>query len=109
MVFTAPGIPMLFKGQEFLEGEWFRDTVPLDWDQRDEFHGIVRLYRALIWLRLTRAGFTLALRRLHPRATSRITHVWPPQPPLGTRANQRTTSWSPPTPPPSRRMATSSA
>ena len=35
MVFTAPGIPMLFQGQEFLEGGWFRDTVPLDWDQRD--------------------------------------------------------------------------
>jgi 1,4-alpha-glucan branching enzyme len=30
MVFTAPGIPMLFQGQEFLEGEWFRDTVPLE-------------------------------------------------------------------------------
>jgi len=33
MVFTAPGIPMLFQGQEFLEGGWFRDTVPVDWDQ----------------------------------------------------------------------------
>src|SRR4029077_5410761 len=33
MGFTAPGIPMLFQGQEFLEGEWFRDTVPVDWDQ----------------------------------------------------------------------------
>ena len=28
MVFTAPGIPVLFQGQEFLAGEWFRDTVP---------------------------------------------------------------------------------
>jgi len=61
MVFTAPGIPMLFQGQEFLEGEWFRDTVPLDWDQRDEFHGIVRLYRDLIRLRLNRGGFTRGL------------------------------------------------
>ena len=61
MVFTAPGIPMLFQGQEFLEGEWFRDTVPLDWDQRDEFHGIVRLYRDLIRLRLNRDGFTRGL------------------------------------------------
>jgi 1,4-alpha-glucan branching enzyme len=51
LVFTAPGIPMLFQGQEFLEGEWFRDTVPLDWDKRDEFRGIVRLYRDLIRLR----------------------------------------------------------
>jgi 1,4-alpha-glucan branching enzyme len=61
MVFTAPGIPMLFQGQEFLEGDWFRDTVPLDWDQRDEFHGIVRLYRDLIRLRLNHDGFTRGL------------------------------------------------
>jgi 1,4-alpha-glucan branching enzyme len=61
MVFTAPGIPMLFQGQEFLEDGWFRDTVPVDWDQRDEFHGIVRLYRDLIRLRLNRDGFTRGL------------------------------------------------
>ena len=58
LVFTAPGIPMLFQGQEFLEGEWFRDTVPLDWDKREEFRGIVRLYRDLIRLRLNRGGHT---------------------------------------------------
>lgn len=61
MVLTAPGIPMLFQGQEFLEGGWFRDTVPVDWDQRDEFYGIVRLYRDLIRLRLNRDGFTRGL------------------------------------------------
>jgi 1,4-alpha-glucan branching enzyme len=61
LVFTAPGIPMLFQGQEFLEGEWFRDTVPVDWDQRDEFRGIVRLYRDLIRLRLNRDGCTHGL------------------------------------------------
>jgi 1,4-alpha-glucan branching enzyme len=61
MVFTAPGIPMIFQGQEFLEGGWFRDTVPVDWDQSDEFHGIVRLYRDLIRLRLNREGFTRGL------------------------------------------------
>jgi 1,4-alpha-glucan branching enzyme len=61
MVFTAPGIPLLFQGQEFLEGEWFRDTVPVDWEQNDEFHGIVRLYRDLIRLRLNRDGFTRGL------------------------------------------------
>jgi 1,4-alpha-glucan branching enzyme len=61
MVFTAPGIPMLFQGQEFLEGEWFRDTVPLDWDQRDNFQGILRLYRDLVRLRLNRDGFTRGL------------------------------------------------
>jgi 1,4-alpha-glucan branching enzyme len=61
LVFTAPGIPMIFQGQEFLQGEWFRDTVPLDWDQNDEFRGIVRLYRDLIHLRLNRNGCTRGL------------------------------------------------
>lgn len=61
MVFTAPGIPMLFQGQEFLEGGTFRDTVPVEWDQRDEFHGIVRLYRDLIRIRLNRSGRTRGL------------------------------------------------
>jgi 1,4-alpha-glucan branching enzyme len=61
LVFTAPGIPMLFQGQEFLQGEWFRDDVPLDWDQRQEYRGIVRLYRDLISLRLNRQGLTRGL------------------------------------------------
>lgn len=61
MVFVAPGIPMLFQGQEFLEGAWFRDTVPVDWDQRDEFRGIVRLYRDLIRLRLNKEGVSRGL------------------------------------------------
>jgi 1,4-alpha-glucan branching enzyme len=61
LMFTTPGIPMLFQGQEFLQGEWFQDTVPLDWDQSESFRGIVRLYRDLIRLRLDRAGHTRGL------------------------------------------------
>ena len=61
MIFTSPGITMLFQGQEFLEGGWFRDTVPVDWDQRDEFHGIVRLYRDLIRLRRNLDGHSHGL------------------------------------------------
>lgn len=58
MVLTAPGIPMLFQGQEFLQGGWFRDDVPLDWSLDDEYHGIVRLYRDLVALRRNFAGRT---------------------------------------------------
>ena len=83
MVFTAPGIPMLFQGQEFLEGEYFRDTVPLDWDQVDEFSGIVRLYRDLIRLRLNRDGFTrglcgqfLQVHHLHDQCKVLAYHRW---------------------------------
>jgi 1,4-alpha-glucan branching enzyme len=61
LMLTAPGIPMLFQGQEFLEGEWFQDTVPLDWDQAEDFRGIVRLYRDMIRLRLNKDGRTRGL------------------------------------------------
>jgi 1,4-alpha-glucan branching enzyme len=56
LVFTSPGIPMLFQGQEFLQGEWFRDDVPLNWDLNEQYQGIVRLYRDLIRLRLNIKG-----------------------------------------------------
>jgi 1,4-alpha-glucan branching enzyme len=52
---------MLFQGQEFLEGGWFRDTVALDWSQDSSFRGIVRLYRDLIGLRLNRDGRSAGL------------------------------------------------
>ena len=65
LVFTAPGVPMLFQGQEFLQGMWFRDDVPLDWHQRAEYHGILRLYRDLIHLRLDRGGVTRGLTGQH--------------------------------------------
>ncbi|MGA4506908.1 alpha-amylase family glycosyl hydrolase [Propionibacteriaceae bacterium G1746] len=61
LVLTAPGIPMLFQGQEFLEGDWFRDDVPLDWDLNEEYHGIVRYYRDLIRLRLNTTGVSKGL------------------------------------------------
>lgn len=65
LVMTAPGIPMLFQGQEFLEDEWFRDSVPLDWSKRDRFPGITALYRDLISLRLNHAGNTAGLTGHH--------------------------------------------
>lgn len=61
LVLTSPGVPMLFQGQEFLENEWFRDSVPLDWSKRERFAGVNRLYHDLIALRLNRPGHTLGL------------------------------------------------
>jgi 1,4-alpha-glucan branching enzyme len=61
LVFTAPGVPMIFQGQEFLEDDWFRDDDPLDWSKKDRYAGIVRLYRDLIRLRLNREGNTRGL------------------------------------------------
>lgn len=61
MVFTAPGIPMIFQGQEFLRGGWFDDSKGIDWTEEKDCDGIVRLYRDLIRLRLNRKGFTSGL------------------------------------------------
>lgn len=62
LVFTAPGIPMIFQGQEFLEDEWFHDTDPIDWTKRDRYAGIVQLYRDLIHLRRNRTATARGLR-----------------------------------------------
>jgi 1,4-alpha-glucan branching enzyme len=61
LALTAPGIPMLFEGQEFLQGGWFRDDRPLDWDQIRRHPGIVQLYTDLIALRRNLAGMTSGL------------------------------------------------
>ncbi|WP_217633299.1 alpha amylase C-terminal domain-containing protein [Pricia antarctica] len=52
LVFTAPGIPMIFQGQEFLEDGYFDDTQGLDWKKASKFKGIHKLYRDLIKLRV---------------------------------------------------------
>jgi 1,4-alpha-glucan branching enzyme len=61
LAMTAPGIPMLFQGQEFLQSGWFRDDKGLDWDQTERFAGIVQLYKDLIALRRNLAGTTRGL------------------------------------------------
>lgn len=62
LVFTAPGIPMIFQGQEFLEDKYFKDTVPLDWTKLVTFAGIHLLYRDLIRLRRNWFNQTAGLR-----------------------------------------------
>ncbi len=61
LVFTSPGIPMLFQGQEMLEDGWFSDTRPVDWNKAGSFDGIVKLYRDLIHLRTNLHGVTKGL------------------------------------------------
>ena len=48
---TAPGIPMLFMGQEFLSWGAFDDNCVMDWSNSAPFAGITNLYRDLIHLR----------------------------------------------------------
>ena len=65
LVFTAPGIPMLFQGQEFLENEWFSDTDPLDWSKKERFAGIFRMYQDLVRLRRNLDGRSRGLTGHH--------------------------------------------
>ncbi len=62
LVFTSPGIPMIFQGQEFLEDSYFQDTVPLDWAKAATHSGIVNLYTDLIQLRRNFGNKTAGLR-----------------------------------------------
>jgi 1,4-alpha-glucan branching enzyme len=61
LVLTAPGIPMLFEGQEFLEEGSFSDDQAVDWSNLESYKGINRLYRDLIHFRRNLSGNTKGL------------------------------------------------
>jgi 1,4-alpha-glucan branching enzyme len=61
LMMTAPGIPMWFQGQEFLEDDWFQDTDPLDWARAEKYQNIVQMYKDLAHLRTNATGQTAGL------------------------------------------------
>lgn len=61
IIFTMPGIPMLFQGQEMLEDDYFQDTDPLDWTKATTYASFRSMYRDMISLRLNRFGTTAGL------------------------------------------------
>ena len=61
IVFTTPGIPMIFQGQEMNESRGFHDDVPMNWELTNTFAGIVRAYSDLIHLRRNLGGTTPGL------------------------------------------------
>lgn len=67
LVLTAPGLPMLFQGQEFLADGSFNDDQPLQWGRAEEFRGLVQLYRDLIRLRRNLDGHSRGLGGQHTR------------------------------------------
>jgi len=58
---TAPGIPMLLQGQEFMQEGSFNDWQMLDWNKTEQFAGIVLAHQHLIDLRLNKHGNTQGL------------------------------------------------
>jgi len=61
LVFTSPGVPMIFQGQEFLRDRWFDDNRAIDWDVAGEQDNVMRLYRDLIRLRRNVDGHSSGL------------------------------------------------
>ncbi len=61
LVLTAPGIPMLFQGQELLEDGYFDDGDPIDWQNLKSYKGFTAFFRDLIHLRRNFDGQTLGL------------------------------------------------
>jgi len=49
---TAPGIPMLVQGEEFMQDGDFSDWKELEWPKTEQFNGIVLAHQHLIDLRL---------------------------------------------------------
>lgn len=61
LILTAPGIPMLLQGEEFMQEGNFNDWQMLDWDKTTQFAGIVLAHQHLIGLRLDTYGNTTGL------------------------------------------------
>ena len=83
ILLTAPGIPMLFMGQEFLAAGRFNEDQALDWTNAWRFTGIITLYRDLIRLRRNWFNNTRGLRGqntncFHINATDKLIgfHRW---------------------------------
>jgi 1,4-alpha-glucan branching enzyme len=55
---TAPGLPMLLQGQEFMQGGAFNEWELLEWEKTERFAGIVLANQHLIDLRLNKYGNT---------------------------------------------------
>lgn len=58
---TAPGIPMILQGEEFLQEGSFNDWRMLEWDKTTQFAGIVLAHQHLINLRKNTYGNTIGL------------------------------------------------
>lgn len=61
IMLTAPGIPMLLQGEEFMQEGNFNDWQMLDWAKTKQFAGIVLAHQHLIGLRLDTYGNTTGL------------------------------------------------
>ena len=69
LTLTAPGVPMIFMGQELLEDAEFHDSNPIDWGRGELSQRSTKLYRDLIRLRRNLDGRGAALLDTRIRVT----------------------------------------
>jgi 1,4-alpha-glucan branching enzyme len=62
IVLTAPGVPMIFQGQEMLENKAFSDTNAVDWTKTNTYRPVVQFYRDVIGARRDLKGTTPGLK-----------------------------------------------
>ncbi len=64
---TAPGIPLIFQGQELLSAGGFalEKVEPLDWSRSERFPGVLKFHRDLFALRRNQSGTTAGLTGPH--------------------------------------------
>ncbi len=58
---TAPGVPMIFQGQEMLENQAFASNLNVDWSKTNTYSYIVQFYHDLISARRNLNGYTPGL------------------------------------------------
>jgi 1,4-alpha-glucan branching enzyme len=58
---TAPGVPMIFQGQDMLENQSFDSSRMVDWSKTNTYSRIVQFYRDLIGARRDLKGYTPGL------------------------------------------------
>jgi 1,4-alpha-glucan branching enzyme len=58
ILFTSPGVPMIFQGQEFVENEPLAPNMPLQWKLATQFATIRKMWAALAVARKNTPGHT---------------------------------------------------
>jgi len=71
LTLTAPGIPMLLQGQEFMQDGAFNEWQMLEWEKTEQFAGIVAAHTHLIDLRLNVYDNTRGLLGEHTKVLHR--------------------------------------
>ncbi len=100
VLMTAPGIPMIFQGEEFLQPGWFDMNVAnnyLNWNLTTTYSGILQMYKDLIRIRKNYAALrSNNITVFHIDDSNKLIayHRWDGSQNMVVIANFGSTSWS---------------